>query len=134
MSTSVFPSAAELKAIAGPLVEDAVEQLGSVVDIHAIVPTKQPDNSYIDTPQLLGSDVKMKLKMLTSEQAQEIFGKESVVEMKGLMTDETAVEADHLIEVTAGDFAGRWLRVEKVVEKPLANSYMLGLVGTEPLT
>lgn len=130
---SIFPTLAEIQAIAAPIVADAAVQLGSRADIHAIASVRQPDATYKDVPQLSAHDVAVRLKMLTSEQAQLIFGKETAVEMRGSATREDVIEVGNVIEVVSGEFAGQWLRVAKLIEKPLTDSYLLGLVTNPAL-
>ena len=132
---SIFPTLAEVQAIAAPIVADAAVQLGSKVDVHSIVSERQRDGSSKDVPRASGHDVAVRLKMLTTEQAQEIFGKETIVTMRGsLSRASVTVEAGNVIEVVEGEFAGKWLRVEKLIEKPLTDSYLLGLVTTKALS
>lgn len=130
---SIFPTAAEMRAIAGPIVADAAEQLGSRADIHAIQSIRQRDGSYKKGPVLSAPAVPVRLTMLTSEQAQEIFGLDAHVEFKGSMVRSVAVESKNVFEVVSGPFSGQWLIVEKLIENDLSDSYTLGLVTTGAL-
>lgn len=131
---TLFPSAAEMRGMLGPVVKDAVEQLGSIADIYALAPIKKRDNSVSTNPALAASDVRIKLDQISAEDVQEIFGLNPTIMMKGKMTRENFVEPGMVMEITAGDFAGRWLKIEKVIEKPLSDSYVLGLSDTGALT
>lgn len=131
---SIFPSLEEVQAIAAPIVADAAVQLGSKCDVHEIVSVRQPGGSYKDTPQLAASDVSIRLKMHTTEQAQSIFGKETSVEMRGSCPRSSATIAiGNVIEVVDGEFEGKWLRVARLIEKPLSDSYLLGFVTNDAL-
>lgn len=131
---SIFPPLAEIQSIAAPIVADAAVQLGSLCSVYALVRARQPDGSYKnDVPQLKGSGISVRLKMLTSEQAQLVFGEETTVEMQGSTPRTITIGVGDVLTVTAGEFAGQWLRVEKLIEKPLSDSYLLGLVTTKAL-
>lgn len=130
---SIFPTLADVQSIAAPIVADAATQLGSRVDIYMVRPERQRDGSSKKTPQLVGHDIALRLKSLTAEQAQQIFGKESTVEMRGSMARSVVVGSDYVIEVISGEFAGQWFIVQKLIEKPLSDSYVLGLITTKAL-
>lgn len=124
-----FPTAEEFRSILAPVVSDAIEQLGSIADLFPVGETEQADGSTIvgvSGPAV--EDVPIKLTELTNEQAQEVFGRDAVVTMQGKVMRDQEVLLDYVFEVTGGDFAGRVLQVKSIIENPLSDSYLLGLI------
>ena len=131
---SIFPSLAELQEITGPIVADANVQLGSTVDIFSVVKDRQPGGTYKEIPRLSAHDVPMRLKMLTSEQAQSIFGIETIVEMRGsLARSAGSIDEGNAVEVIGGEFTGQWLKAARLIVKPNSDSYLIGFVKSEAL-
>lgn len=130
MTATYFPSAEEFREIIAPVVADAVEQLGSVVTLFPVAETEQLDGSTVVA--VSGSpveDVMMKLRSVTTEQARETFGVDTVVTMTGKMTRDNDIALRTVVEVTGADFAGQVLQVVAIIERPLSDSYLLGLVS-----
>lgn len=129
-----FPGLAEIRQSLEPAASHFATELGSRADFHKVVPVAQKDKSFKPVPQLFAHDIAIRLRTLTSEQAQEIFGTEAKVDMRGSMLRTFAtVKLGNVIEVIDGEFKGQWLKVEKLIERPLTNSYVLGLLTTEAL-
>jgi hypothetical protein len=128
VSTSVFPTADEMRSMIAPIARDAESQLGSLVSLFTIMPVYRADASYgPGTPVSLTTGQAMKLTSVTLETAQEIFGLDTDVRMTGKTSRATAIVPGLVVQVTSGDFSGQTFEVTKVVEKPLSDSYVLGL-------
>lgn len=129
---SIFPTATEARAIFAPIVVDAAEQLGSRADIYELVAVRQLDGTSKRVPNLLiQNDVPIRIKVMKSEEVQEIFGLNPNVTMKGSMPRVAEVAIDNVFDVQSGDFAGQRFQVKSVFPKVLSNSYVLGLVDYE---
>jgi hypothetical protein len=132
MPATYFPSEAQFQAWLGPVVKDAAEQVGSVADVYQLADVRQPDNSVVkEANNLPAQDVAIRLVQITNEQAQETFGENAVVQYEGHMSRVIVVGVDDVFEITSGDFAGQNLQVTKVLNRPLSDSYLLGLVDYE---
>jgi len=96
---------------------------------------RRPDGSYKEAPAFTEANVPVRFSMVTFEQAQSIFGEDSTVTVKASMSRIAFViiKADDVFEVRTGDYAGQWLKVTRVIENALSDSYTLGLVKSEPL-
>lgn len=128
---SIFPSAAEMRAIAGPIVADAAEQLGSRADLYELAPVRKLDGSTTRVPNLLVlNDVQIRLKELTAIEAQTVFGLDPQVTFKGSVPDRAnvALEQDQVFNVVSGDFVGRSLQIKSLIEKQYTDSWLVGLV------
>lgn len=132
MPGTYFPSEAQMQGWLAPVVKDAAEQLGSIADVYQIADVRQPDGSTAKAPNTLpAQNVPIRLVQITNEEAQEIFGAGAVVGYEGHMSRVVEVHPDDVFEITSGDFAGQNLRVTAVLNRPLSDSYLLGLVDYE---
>lgn len=128
MSTAVFPTADEMREMIAPIARDAEAQLGSLVSLFTIDQVRRADASYgPGTPVPVATAQAMKLTSVTLERAQEVFGLDTDVRMTGKTSRATAIVPGLVLSVTSGDFSGQTFEVTKVVEKPLSDSYVLGL-------
>lgn len=129
---ALFPTADEMREMAGAIVADAAEQLGSTCSYYELVEVKELNAStnieFAETPV---TGLQVRLKELTNLRAREIFGQNSNVTMRGSMTRSTAIAKGGVLIVTEGDFLARKLEIVELIEKPLSDSYVLGLVDYE---
>lgn len=129
----VFPSAAQIQRITAPLVIDATKQLGSKVDVYAIVSVRQPDGSSVLMPALQTPNVPVLLTMLTSDKAQSVFGLNTEIKMQGVVPKSVAeINNGAVLNVVTGGFAGLWFTVATEIDQPLSDSYTLGLLYSRP--
>lgn len=129
---SLFPTADGMREMTGPIVADAAEQLGSRCSYYALVEVKELNASTnIDFATTPIADLSVRLKELTNLRAREIFGQNSNVTMRGSMTRSSSVMKGGVLIVTEGDFLARQLEIVEIIEKPLSDAYILGLVDYE---
>lgn len=129
VTASYFPTADEMRSMLAPVARDAETQLGSKVSLFTVARVRRADGSYglPVSPTAGATGVPMKLTSVTLERAQEVFGLNTDVRMTGKTSRANPFLPGHVLTVTEGDFAGQAFEVTKVVEKPLSDSYVLGL-------
>ncbi|MBA2706939.1 MAG: hypothetical protein H0U59_03940 [Gemmatimonadaceae bacterium] len=139
---AIFPSATEMRSIFAPVVLDAALQLGSLATVYDLTPKRQLDGStaprlndsggYSSSSDMPTAGVPIRLTMLTSEKAQEIFGTDVRVTMQGSLPDRlTPVGLGFVFQIESGDFAGNNYEVTAVIENQYSDSYTLGLLDYE---
>jgi hypothetical protein len=129
VTVALFPSADEMRAMLSPVARDAETQLGSLVSLFTMTRVKRPDGTYGPATPVSTGDTKVPVKLtsITLERAQEIFGLDTDVRMSGKMARIVTIVPGMILSVTDRDFAGQSFEVTKVVERPLSDSYVLGL-------
>lgn len=129
MTVALFPSADEMRAMLSPVARDAETRLGSLVSLFTMTRVKRPDGTYGPATPVSTGDTKVPVKLtaVTLESAQEIFGVDTDVRMMGKMARVVEILPGMILSVTDKDFQGKSFEVTKVVEKPLSDSYVLGL-------
>lgn len=122
--------AAELRAATGPLVNELIPDLGSRVTVRRASVTRATDNSPIKgwvTPAG-GTNVPVKLTIVTDEKRQRAWGLTSNVSVEGMMPIGIVdIAAEDGIQVTSGFLAGREFRVEQVIPSDLGQYVLLGM-------
>jgi hypothetical protein len=129
MSGTFFPSADEMRGMLAPVARDAEQQLGSRVTLFTMQPVRRPDGSYGPAQPVSTGDthVPVKLKSVTLEIAQEIFGAGTDIRMTGKMARIITMLPGMILSVTEDDWEGQSFEVTKIIERPLSDSYVLGL-------
>jgi hypothetical protein len=129
MSGTFFPSADEMRGMLAPVARDAEQQLGSRVTLFTMTRVKRPDGTYGPDQAVSTGDSKVPVKLtsVTLEKAQEIFGADTDIRMTGKMARITTMLPGMILSVTDGDFANQSFEVTTIVERPLSDSYVLGL-------
>ena len=130
---SIFPTDDEMRAITGPIVIDAAVQLGSLADLYLLQNIEQDDASFEAAPSFEADDVSILFTEVSNAEVLETFGEFAAIVMQGMMSRVAEITAGAVFNITEGDFSGRWLKVEKVIEEPLSDSYTLGLADTAAL-
>lgn len=125
---AIFPSREELQATLGPIVGDAAEQLGSRCRVYRTAGTRAADGSTARAPVMFADNVAIRLRMLTREAAEEVFGRDTDTRMSGSARRGAAVKVGHLIKVLSGGFVGEKFQVKESVENDLSDSLTIGLV------
>jgi hypothetical protein len=129
VTVALFPSADEMRAMLSPVARDAETQLGSLVSLFTMTRVKRADGTYGPAAPVSTGDTKVPVKLtsITLERAQEIFGLDTDVRMSGKMARVVPIVPGMILSVTDRDFSGQSFEVTKVVERPLSDSYVLGL-------
>lgn len=129
MTASYFPTADEMRGMLAPVARDAEKQLGSKASLFTVTRVRRGDGSYgpPTTPAAIASDIPIKLTSVTLERAQEVFGLDTDVRMIGKTSRANAILPGMVFTITGGDFSGQTFEVTKRVERPLSDSYVLGL-------
>jgi hypothetical protein len=129
VTASYFPSADEMRAMLSPVARDAEKRLGSKASLFTITRVRRADGSYgpPTTPTESAVDIPIKLTSVTLERAQAVFGLDTDVLMTGKTSRANALLPGMVFTITDGDFSGQSFEVTKRVERPLSDSYVLGL-------
>lgn len=124
-----FPTAGEMRGMLAPVARDAEAQLGSRAAFFTVTRVRRPDGSYGPVvPVSTGAtNVPIKLTSVTLERAQEIFGLDTDIRMTAKTSRANEITIGLIVTVTDGDFAGQSFEVTQLVERPLSDSYVLGL-------
>jgi hypothetical protein len=124
-----FPSADEMRGMLSPVARDAEAQLGSLASFFTVTRVKRADGTFGPSPPVSTGATKIPIKLtsVTLERAQEIFGIDTDVRMTAKTSRAEAIAPGMIVTVTDGDFAGQSFEVTQVVERPLSDSYVLGL-------
>lgn len=128
-----FPGRAEITQALSPVADAIVTELGSRVDVYVIRSVAQKDKTFKKVPELVSHDVPVRIRVLTAEQAQDAFGKETNVTARALMSRAFSIEPGFVLQVIDGDFKDEWFSVATLMERPVSITNVLGLVTSEAL-